>query len=631
MAKRSEYRPPHSPAHGLSDQDSLYEGEKGLGNQLKVLSYIFSYLWPKENTAYQILVIAAMLALVASKLVALAIPILMGSIVNNLTPSANSSLNGVNAMVIVPVSMIILWGVTRISGPALQQLRDALFVRVGQHAQRVVAVQVFEHLHKLSLRFHLERRTGGVSRIIERGIKSIEFLLRFLIFSIFPTFFELILVCTYLTLKYDGRYALITALTVLSYVWFTFSITEWRVKIRRQMNKSDTEANTKAIDSLLNFETVKYFGNEKYEAERYDNAMESYQNAAVRSQFSLSAISIGQSLIFNAGVVLLLVMAGYDVVEGKLNVGDFIVVYGFLIQIYMPLNMLGFVYREIKQALVDMESMYRLLGIGPEVSDKEGAKPLIVSGAEIRFESVYFSYDPDRGILKNVSFVVPAGKKVAIVGPSGAGKSTISRILFRFYDVYSGRVLIDGQDITKVTQSSLREAIGIVPQDTVLFNDTIRYNIAYAKTDASDDEIQGAAKLAQIHTFIESLPQGYNTMVGERGLKLSGGEKQRVAIARTILKDPPILLLDEATSALDSKTESEIQDALREVSRQRTTLVIAHRLSTVTDADEILVLQAGCIAERGSHSELLSQKGIYAQMWTQQLESGSKPFESIGA
>jgi len=612
----------------VNDQASLYQGEKGLGNQLRVLGYLFPYLWPKGNRAYQLLVVAAMLALVFSKLVALSIPILMGSVVDKLTPQGGALVGNVAVMVVVPISLIILWGIARVSGPALQQMRDALFVRVGQHAQRLVAVKVFEHLHKLSLRFHLERRTGGISRIIERGIKSIEFLLRFLIFSIFPTFLELLMVCSYLTFKYGGRYALIAAVTVSGYVWFTFAITEWRVKIRRQMNKSDTEANTKAVDSLLNFETVKYFGNEAYETGRYDAAMEGYQHAAIRSQFSLSAISIGQSLIFNTGVVVLMVMAGYDVVAGTLRIGDFVVVYGFMIQIYMPLNMLGFVYREIKQALVDMESMYRLLAIEPEVSDHDSAAPLKITGGEIRFEHVFFSYDQDRGILKDVSFVVPAGRKVAIVGPSGAGKSTISRVLFRFYDIASGRVLIDGQDIAKVTQKSLREAIGIVPQDTVLFNDTIRYNIAYAKTDATDEEIKRAAKLAHIDHFIDSLPQGYQTLVGERGLKLSGGEKQRVAIARTILKNPPILLLDEATSALDSKTESGIQEALREISQQRTTLVIAHRLSTIIDADEILVLQAGAIVERGSHGKLLSQKGIYAQMWARQRESGATPLRA---
>ena len=551
MSRRYEYK----ANKGASFQYNLDAGEGSLASQMHTLRYLAPYLWPADNMAYRARIILAIVALIGAKAVTVTIPLALGEAVDMLTQFGREDAV-VDGLVIaaVPVALIVAYGVARVLSMGLQQVRDALFSKVGQNAQRTIAVKVFRHLHDLSLRFHLERRTGGLSRIIERGVKSIEFLLRFLIFSIVPTLIELALVCWILTSRYGVSYAVVTAVTVIGYVWFTFSITEWRVRIRREMNRSDTEANTKAVDSLLNFETVKYFGNEDYETNRYNHAMQAYQDAAIRSQLSLSAVNAGQALIFNIGLVVLMIMAGFDIAAGRMDAGDFVVVNAFLIQLYLPLNMLGFVYREIKQALVDMESMFRLLAVDEEITDTPDAQDLTVSGGEIGFDHVDFHYDPDRGILHDVSFTVPAGKTVAIVGPTGAGKSTLSRILYRFYDVQKGCVSIDGQDISRVTQDSLRAAIGIVPQDTVLFNDTIRYNIGYAKPDASQAEIEQAAKLAQIHDFITSLPDGYDTMVGERGLKLSGGEKQRVAIARTILKNPPILLLDEATSALDTKT-----------------------------------------------------------------------------
>ncbi len=637
MSRHFENRNPSSVADQLGKWGVKESAEGSLGTQLRTLLFLAPYLWPKDNLIYRARIVLAFVALLLAKLISLSVPVLFGAAVNRLSgrtasgdalPATSADELSTTTLIAVPVALIILWGVARVVGPGFQQLRDALFARVGQHAQRSIAVNVFRHLHNLSLRFHLDRQTGGLSRIIERGIKSIEFLLRFLLFSIFPTFIELAMVSTYLTVRYDYRYALITAITVTGYVWFTFSITEWRVKIRREMNRSDTEANTKAIDSLLNYETVKYFGNERYEAARYDTAMEAYQNAAIRSQVSLALVNSGQSLIFTIGVVALMVMAGFDIAAGRMVIGDIVVVNGFMIQLYMPLNMLGFVYREIKQALVDMEIMFVLLGENPEVTDLPDAPPLSVNGAEIRFEHVDFSYDPRRGALRDVSFIVPPGKTVAIVGPTGAGKSTVSRVLYRFYNVQSGRVLIDGQDISHVTQESVHAAIGIVPQDTVLFNDTIGYNISYGNPDADQKTIEHAARLAQIHDFIISLPDGYETKVGERGLKLSGGEKQRVSIARTIVKNPPILLLDEATSALDSKTESEIQSALRNVAKERTTIVIAHRLSTIDTADEILVIKNGKIVERGAHAALLNKQGVYADMWNRQRESSDESMAS---
>ncbi len=559
-----------------------------------------------------------MVALVLAKVATLAFPLLYGKAIDALSPQSPA----VQAVGIA-IGFIVAYGVARIVMQGLAQLRDAIAAKAVYNAVRSVAAKTFRHVHALSLRFHLERKTGGLTRVIERGTKGIDVLLFYVLFSIAPTILELALVCGYLLWVYHWGYVAITVVTVLLYGWFTISVTEWRTAIRRQMNDSDTEANTKAVDSLLNYETVKYFNNEGHEASRYDKAMVRFADASEKAQLSLSVLNTGQAVIIVLGLVAVMVLAAYHVSLGVMTIGDLVVVNGFLTQLYVPLNLLGTVYREINQALIDMEKMFDVLGVPQEVQDKPGAVPLKVEGGDIRFEDVTFAYDPERTILKGVSFNVPAGKTVAVVGPSGAGKSTISRILYRFYEVKSGRVTIDGQDIRDVTQDSVRAAIGIVPQDTVLFNDTIRYNIRYGRIDADDTEIEQAARLAQIEPFIKQLPDGFNAMVGERGLKLSGGEKQRVAIARTILKNPPILLLDEATSALDTHTEREIQSALKEVSRNRTTLVIAHRLSTVVDADEILVLDQGRIVERGRHGELLAKNGAYAAMWNRQREAAA--------
>lgn len=598
-------------------------------SKLKILTHLLPYLWPEDNTGFKLRVIFAFVALVAAKLTLITVPFLMGEAVNRLADQLDGQSNIEMLAVSVPIALILAYGVGRIGGIAFQQLRDVLFARVGQYAQRKIAVEVFEHLHKLSLRFHLERRTGGLSRIIERGTKSIEFLLRFLVFSVGPTLLELVFVSVVLTVRYSWLYALLTALTVLAYIWFTFSVTEWRLQIRRVMNNKDTEANTRAIDSLINYETVKYFGNETLESNRYEQSMEAYQEAAIRSQSSLGIVNAGQAAIFNVGLIALMILAGFDIAAGRMDIGGFVVVNAILIQLYGPLNMLGFVYREIKQAFVDMEKMFSLLEIRQEVMDVPGANDLDVRRGAIRFDNVGFYYDPRRQILKDISFDVEPGRRVAIVGPSGAGKSTISRLMYRFYDPQSGFIKIDDQDIKMVTQKSLRASIGIVPQDTVLFNESLRYNIGYAHEGASDEDIIRAAKQAKIHDFIVSLPDGYDTIVGERGLKLSGGEKQRVAIARTILKNPPILILDEATSALDTKTESEIQSALNEISLDRTSLIIAHRLSTVVNADKIIVLQDGRIAEMGGHHDLIEKGGIYFEMWNQQ-QAGMQVENKIG-
>jgi ATP-binding cassette, subfamily B, heavy metal transporter len=576
------------------------------------------YLWPEGRPDLKARIMLAMVALVLAKVATLAFPLLYGKAIDALSPKSPA----VQAVGIA-IGFIIAYGVARIVMQGLAQLRDAIAAKAVYNAVRAVAAKTFRHVHALSLRFHLERKTGGLTRVIERGTKGIDVLLFYVLFSIAPTILELILVCGYLLWAYHWGYVAITIVTVFLYGWFTIRVTEWRTAIRREMNDSDTEANTKAVDSLLNYETVKYFNNESHEASRYDKAMVNFASASEKAQMSLSVLNTGQAVIIVCGLVAVMVLAAYHVSQGLMTIGDLVVVNGFLTQLYVPLNLLGTVYREINQALIDMEKMFDVLGVPQEVQDKPGAQPLAVTGGEVRFEDVTFAYDPERTILKGVSFTVPAGKTVAVVGPSGAGKSTISRILYRFYEVKSGRVTIDGQDIRDVTQDSVRAAIGIVPQDTVLFNDTIRYNIRYGRIGAGDDEIEQAARLAQIEPFIRQLPDGFNAMVGERGLKLSGGEKQRVAIARTILKNPPILLLDEATSALDTHTEREIQSALKEVSRNRTTLVIAHRLSTVVEADEILVLDQGRIVERGRHGELLARDGAYAAMWNRQREAAA--------
>ncbi|WP_137391241.1 ABCB family ABC transporter ATP-binding protein/permease [Rhodoligotrophos defluvii] len=585
---------------------------------------VLPYLWPEHRPDLRLRVVLALIALVAAKITTVATPYAFKYAVDALAPvsaaDAARAPGAALAVAAVPLALILAYAAGRIAMVLFAQLRDGLFARVGQSAVRRLADRTFRHLHDLSLRFHLERRTGGLSRIVERGTKGIETILRYSVFNTVPTLVELSFVCGILAWQFGWVYAAVTAVTVLFYIAFTYRATEWRLGLRRAMNDADTDANTKAIDSLLNFETVKYFANEEHEASRFDRSMARYEKAATRTMTSLAVLNSGQIVIFTIGLAAITIMAARDVVSGAMTVGDFVLINAFLIQLYMPLNFLGSTYRDIKQGLIDIEAMFQLLGVAPEIRDKPGAPDLRVSAGEIVFDDVHFAYDPERPILRGVSFTVPAGATVAIVGPSGAGKSTISRLLYRFYDVNRGTIRIDGQSIADVTQVSLRRAIGMVPQDTVLFNDSIRYNIEYGRPGASDEEIIEAGRLAQVHEFIMGLPHGYKTIVGERGLKLSGGEKQRVAIARTILKGPPILVLDEATSALDTHTEREIQAALSQVSRNRTTLVIAHRLSTVVDADEIIVLVDGRIAERGTHSALLARGGIYAGMWNRQRE-----------
>ncbi|SMX36775.1 ABCB family ABC transporter ATP-binding protein/permease [Maliponia aquimaris] len=569
------------------------------------------YLWPEGQTWVKQRVVVALGFLLLSKLVAVGTPLIYKAAVDTLSGDVSDLMLGA-------VGLTVAYGMARLMSVGFQQLRDAVFARVGQRALRRLALETFTHIHRLSMRYHITRKTGGLSRIIERGVKGVEFLLRFLLFSIGPLLLELLMIAAVLFFLFDVWYLIVVAGVIALYVVFTFKVTEWRVKLRREMNRQDTDANQKAIDSLLNFETVKYFGAEGREAARYDVAMERYEDAAIRTATSLAMLNAGQSLIITSGLVAVMVMAALGVQNGTLTVGDFVMVNAYMIQITMPLNFLGTVYREIRQALVDMGEMFDLLEQPREVSDKPGAPDLKVTGGVVAFEGVKFGYDASRPILRGIDVRVDAGQNVALVGPSGSGKSTIGRLLFRFYDVDGGRVTIDGQDIRDVTQDSLHAAIGVVPQDTVLFNDTIRYNIAYGRDGATEAEIHAAARDAQIHDFIASLPEGYDTQVGERGLKLSGGEKQRVGIARTLLKDPPILLLDEATSALDTETEASIQEALRRAGEGRTVITIAHRLSTIADADRIVVLQDGEVVEQGTHEGLLARGGRYAALWARQ-------------
>ncbi len=582
-----------------------------------VIRRVVPYLWPDGQGWVKRRVVLAVVVLLLSKVIAVGTPVLYKQAVDALAPE------GADAATVLglgAVGLTLAYGLARLMTVGFQQLRDVVFTRVGQRALRQLALETFTHIHRLSMRYHITRKTGGLSRIIERGVKGVDFLLRFLLFSMGPLVLELLMISVVLFFLFDVWYLAVVVLTIALYVWFTFKVTEWRVKIRKEMNDQDTDANQKAIDSLLNFETVKYFGAERWEADRYDVAMANYENAAIRTNYSLAFLNFGQSVLITGGLVAVMVMAAMGVQRGDLTVGDFVMVNAYMIQITMPLNFLGTVYREIRQALIDMGDMFDLLGQPAEVQDKPDATPLKVSGGRVTLQGVAFGYDKERPILKGISLEVEPGQTVAIVGSSGSGKSTIGRLLFRFYDVGAGALLIDGQDVRDVTQDSLHAQIGVVPQDTVLFNDTVHYNIAYGRPGASEEEIIAAAKAAKIHDFIQSLPDGYDTTVGERGLKLSGGEKQRVGIARTLLKNPPILLLDEATSALDTETEMEIQAELKAMGEGRTVITIAHRLSTIADADRIVVLENGVIVEEGKHDDLLTRAGRYAHLWNRQSE-----------
>ncbi|GCA49054.1 putative multidrug export ATP-binding/permease protein [Sinorhizobium sp. KGO-5] len=589
-------------------------------NPIETIANLWPYMWPADRIDLKLRVVWATVILVIAKMVLILVPYFFKWATDALNNKPDA-LGFLPQFLTGAVMLVLAYNLARLLQAGLNQLRDALFASVGQHAVRQLAYKTFVHMHQLSLRFHLERRTGGLSRIIERGTKGIETIVRFTILNSVPTLIEFLLTAVIFWWGYGFTYLLVTAVTVWLYIWFTVRASDWRIAIRRSMNDSDTDANTKAIDSLLNFETVKYFGNEEMEAKRFDKSMERYERAATQVWTSLGWLNFGQALIFGAGTAVMMTISALAVQRGEQTIGDFVFINAMLIQLAIPLNFIGFVYREIRQGLTDIEHMFDLLDVRAEVVDRPNAKELEIERGAIAFRNVQFAYDPARPILKGISFDVPAGKTVAVVGPSGAGKSTLSRLLYRFYDVQEGSITIDGQDVRDVTQKSLRSVIGMVPQDTVLFNDTIAYNIRYGRVTASDAEVEAAAEAAQIADFIRDLPEGFRAMVGERGLKLSGGEKQRVAIARTILKAPPILILDEATSALDTKTEQEIQAALDIVSRNRTTLVIAHRLSTVINADEIIVLKDGVIAERGTHGELIDRGGLYASMWSRQREA----------
>ena len=586
----------------------------------RTVARFWPYMWPADRADLRRRIILAFVMLVAAKLVTMAVPYAFKWATDSL---AHDLRTGENEywLISIPVLLTIFYGITRVLMALFTQIRDAIFAAAAMHSVRRLAIETFEHMHRLSLRFHLERKTGGLTRVLDRGRAGVEAIVRMTMLTLVPTIVEFVMIIAVLVYEFDWRYVLVTTLMIIGYMVFTTKATDWRMGIRRSMNESDTDASGKAVDSLLNYETVKYFGAEAREASRYDKAMERYERASVKAYYSLAVLNGGQAAIFTLGLTVCMVLVVAGIREGRHTVGDFVLINAMLIQLYQPLNFMGMVYREIKQAVIDIDQMFDVLGQSPEVADLPGAKPLLVTAGAVRFENVVFGYTLERTILDGVSFSVNPGETVAIVGSSGAGKSTISRLMFRFYEPASGTIQIDGQDIRKVTQASLRAAIGMVPQDTVLFNDTILYNIRYGRWDATPEEIEEAARFAQIDGFIKSLPEGYDTSVGERGLKLSGGEKQRVAIARTILKGPPILVLDEATSALDSFTEREIQNALDTVSRGRTTLVIAHRLSTIVNADEILVLDKGQIAERGRHADLLDQGGLYASLWQRQRQA----------